>query len=56
MAVATYFYYEKVHRTMRTAILSYLLKTVFRSIFTAMYCIIIGKIAYISSFNKQVEK
>ena len=26
MAVATYFYYEKVRRTMRTAIVSYLLK------------------------------
>ena len=26
MAVATYFYYEKVRRTMRTAIASYLLK------------------------------
>ena len=26
MAVATYFYYEKVRRTMRAAIVSYLLK------------------------------
>ena len=29
MVVATYFYYEKVHRTLRTAILSNLLKVWF---------------------------
>ena len=29
MAVATYFYYKKVHTTMRTAIVSYLLNIVF---------------------------
>ena len=32
MAVATYFHYEKVHRTMRTAIVSYLLN---RNLFTS---------------------
>ena len=29
MVVATYFYYEKVRRTMRTAIVSNLLKLIF---------------------------
>ena len=37
MAVATIFCYEKVRRTMRTVILSYLLKS-FKFIFMSLYC------------------
>ena len=36
MAVATYFYYQKVRRTMRTAIVSYLLKNDYAHFFYSL--------------------